>query len=67
MFYIGLYKKTMKKIFISEPARLIALVFGMYMLHNLVDLYQVCSNYVPVDKNGPVLGVTCFTQTYREA
>ena len=25
-----------------------------------MDLYQVCSNYTPVAKNDPDLGVTCF-------
>ena len=33
-----------------------------------MDLYQVCSNYAPCAKNGPVPGVTCFTSIglYRE-
>ena len=33
-----------------------ALIFGMY--HNIVDLYQVCSNYAPDAKIGPTPGVT---------
>ena len=59
MFYIGLYRENMNKIFLSETTRHIALIFGMY--HNLVDFYQVCSNYVPGAKNGHAPGVTCFT------
>ena len=35
----------MKKIFLSETTRPRALIFGMK--HHLVDLYQVCSNYIP--------------------
>ena len=34
------------------------------MKHDLVDLYQVCSKYVPGANNGPILGVTCFTKAY---
>ena len=41
----------MKKIFLSETIRLRALIFGM--LHHLVDLYQVCSNYAPGAKMAP--------------
>ena len=44
----------MKKIFLSETLRPRVLIFGM--LHFLVDLYQVCSNYAPGAKNGPALG-----------
>ena len=29
-----------------------------------MKLYQVCSNYAPGVKNGPALGVTCFTHAY---
>ena len=45
--YIG---KNMEKIFLSETIRPRALIFGMQ--HDLVDLYQVCSNYTPL---GPKL------------
>ena len=31
-------------------------------MSHLVDLYQVCSNYAHGAKNGPALGVTCFTK-----
>ena len=55
MFYIGLYRETHEKIFLSETIRLRALIFGME--HHLVNLYQVCSNYAPGTKNGPALGV----------
>ena len=57
--YIG---KTLK-IFLSETARPRALIFGM--VHYLVDLYQVCSNYGPGAKSGPVLGITCLTLANR--
>ena len=39
---------------LSETTRPRALIFGM--LHHLVDLYQVCSNYSPAP------GVTYFTK-----
>ena len=42
------------KIVISETTRPRALKWGM--LHNLVNVYQVCSNYAPVAINGPVPG-----------
>ena len=37
-----------KNIFLSKTTRLKALIFGLW--HNLLDLYQVCSNYAPVAK-----------------
>ena len=40
MFYVGLYRENVKKIFLSETTRPSALLFGMQ--HNLVELYQVC-------------------------
>ena len=33
--------------------------------HNLVDLYQVCSNNGPGAKNGPAAGVTCNDDVYK--
>ena len=45
--------KTLK-IFLSETTRPGALIFAVE--HQLVDLYQVCSNYAPGAKNGPTLG-----------
>ena len=54
MFYTGLYREQHVKIFLSETTRPRALVFGMK--YHLVDLYQVCSNYSPGVKNGPVPG-----------
>ena len=55
MFFIGLYiGRNM-----DETTRPRALIFGMQ--HYLVNLYQVCSNYIPGAKNGPTPGVTCFT------
>ena len=44
----------MKKIFLSETTRPKALIFGMK--HYLVKLYKVCSNYIPVVKNGQIWG-----------
>ena len=49
------------KIFLSETRMPRALIFGTY---HLVDLCQVCSNYTPGAKNGPTLGVKCFTKAY---
>ena len=45
--------KALKKM-LSETTRPRALIFGM--LHQLVDLHQVYSNYAPGAKNGPPLG-----------
>ena len=59
MFYIGLYRENHEKILLSETIRPRAWIFGMY--HQLVNLYQVCSNYIPGDKKSPDPGVTCFT------
>ena len=47
------YRENLK-IFLSETARPRALIFGM--VHYPVNLYQVCSNYGPGAKSGPVLG-----------
>ena len=41
-------------IFLSETRRPGALIFGMK--HHLVDLCQVCSNYIPGAKNGVARG-----------
>ena len=54
MFYICLNRENMKKMFLSETRRHRSLIFGMQ--HHLVDLFQVCSNYVPKAKNGPARG-----------
>ena len=51
------------KIFSSETTRPRAFLFGM---HNLVDLYQVPSNYAPLAENGPAPKVTYFTLAYIE-
>ena len=51
MFYIGLYRKIHGKIFLSETTRPRAMIISM--LHHLVDLYQICSNYAPWPNNGP--------------
>ena len=44
------------KIFLSKAIRPRALIFSMS--HDLVDLYQLCSNYVPGAKIGAIPGVT---------
>ena len=54
MFYIGLYREKHEKIFMSETTMPRALIFGMK--HHLVNLYQVCSNYIPWAKKGLPLG-----------
>ena len=56
MFYVGLYREKHEKIFLSETTMLRALIFGTCMKHHLVNLYQVCSNYIPGAKNGPPPG-----------
>ena len=58
MFYIGLYREN-NEIILSDTIRLRAFIFGMK--HHLVNLYQVCSNYIPGAKNGPAPGLICFT------
>ena len=63
MFYIGLYREKHEKIF-SETTRHRALIFGMW--HHLVDLYQVCSNHTPGDKDGPAPGVTRDMTSYLQ-
>ena len=54
MFYLGLYREHMKKIFLSEITGPRSLIFSM--CNHLVDLYQVCSNNAPGIKNGPTPG-----------
>ena len=76
MLYIGLYREKHEKIFLSETTKPRAMIFGIkhYLVvfyqpramifgikHYLVVFYQVCPNYTPWAKNGPTLGVTCFT------
>ena len=50
MFYIGLYREKYEKIFLSETTRPRVMIFGMK--HHLVNLNQVCSNYIHGAKNG---------------
>ena len=59
MFYIGLYREKYEKLFLSETTRPRTLIFGMK--HHLVNLYQVCSNFIPGAKNGLPWGSQCFT------
>ena len=54
MFYIGLYRENVKKIFLAETTGPRALTFGIK--HHQVDLYQVCSNNDPGVKNSPAPG-----------
>ena len=62
--YIGLYRENHVKIFLSETTRHRALIFGTK--HHLVNLYQVCSNYIPVAKIGPSMGHMFYIGLYRE-
>ena len=62
MFYIGLYREKDETIFLTEATMPRALIFGLK--HQLVNLYQVCSNYISGAKNGPAPGVTYYTQAY---
>ena len=62
MFYISLIGKTIEKIFLFETIRPRDLIFGM--LHHLVDLYQVCSNYALGGEIWFRPKVTYFTQAY---
>ena len=64
MFYIGLYREKHEKIFLSETIRHRALIFGMY--HDLVDLYQVCSNYATGAKIGPTPGVARDMASFQQ-
>ena len=54
MFYIGLYREYHEKIFLSDTTRHRALIFGIK--HHLVNLYQVCLNYILGANNGATLG-----------
>ena len=54
MFYIGLYRENMIKIFLPQITRTKALIFGMW--HHLGDHYQGCLHYVPGAKNGSAPG-----------
>ena len=54
----------MKTIFLSETIRHRALIFGM--LHHLVDLYQICSNYTTGDKHGTPGRHILYIGLYRE-
>ena len=52
MFYIGLYRENLQKIFLPETTRPRALLFGKK--HHLVHLFRVCSNNSTGAKNRPV-------------
>ena len=47
MFCIGLYREKYEKIFLSETTRPRTFIPVFGMKHHLVNLYQVCSNYIP--------------------
>ena len=57
MFFIGLYREKHEKYYCLKPQ-------GLDLKPHLINLYQVCSNYTPRAKNGPVQEVTCFSQAY---
>ena len=63
MFYTGLHKKSLKKIFLSKPSRPRA----------LIDIWYIASSSEPLPslfklghaaRNGLALGVTYFTYAY---
>ena len=65
MFNIGLYReKNEAKKISSETTRPRVFMFGMY--HNLVDLYQVCSNYIPGAKTGTAPGLTRYMVIFQQ-
>ena len=57
-----LYRKKHEKV-LSETTMPRALIIGMK--HHLVNLYQVCSNYIPASKNGPPRGSHVLHRLYR--
>ena len=54
MFYIGLYRESMKNLLAWNKAK------SFDMLHHLVDLYQVCSDDAPGTKNGTAPGIMFY-------
>ena len=64
MFYIDLYREKDEKKILSETTRPRALIFGMK--HHLVNLYRVCSNYIPGANNGPPRVYLFNIGLYRE-
>ena len=64
IFYIGLYREKHGKIVLSETIMPRALIFGMQ--HEIVDLYQVCTNYAPGVKIGPTPGVTGNMASFQQ-
>ena len=64
MLNIGLNREKHEKFSLSETARPRALIFGMQ--HHSVNLYQICSNYVPRAKNSPASGHMLYIGLYRE-
>ena len=64
MFYIGLFKEKHEHIFLSETTRPRALMFGME--HHLVNLCQVCSNYIPGATMARPGGHVFYKGLYRE-
>ena len=64
MFYKSLYWEKHGKNFMSEIIRPRALIFGM--CHDLVDFYQVCSNYAPGTKIDPTPDVTRDMASFQQ-
>ena len=54
----------MKKLFLSKTARHRTLIFGVK--HQIVNLYQVCSNYIPGAKTDPPRGHMFYIGLYKE-
>ena len=64
VFYIGLYREIVKKIFLSETRRPRLLVIGIKL--HLVALYQVCWSHSPGAKNDSAWGHMFYTGFYRQ-
>ena len=64
MFYIGLYREKNEAKISSETTRPRAFMFGMY--HNLEDLYQVCSTYIPGAETGTAPGLTRYMVIFQQ-
>ena len=64
MFYIGLYREKHEKILLSKTTRHRALIFGV--MHYLVVLYPVCSNYTSGPKKVPPRGHMLYIGLNRE-
>ena len=58
MFYVCLYRENIKQFCLSETTKPRVLI--LCLLHHLVNLYQVCSNYDPGGQKWPRHGGHMF-------